>query len=98
MSHSLDALWLDASPSLRRFHQPLLQYLSQNVKIACWEYCQSLDEASNLDVAVVLLHDYLKQRDLPAARLCQRIASTQENRAVITRFLLYPLDPNRQIE
>lgn len=82
MSNLLDALWLDAGPSLRRFHQPLLQCLSQEVKIAQWEYRRSLDEASTLDVAVVLLHDYLTQRDLPAVRLCQRVASPQENRPI----------------
>lgn len=65
MSNSPDVLWLDANPSLQRFHQPLLQYLSRSEKVARWEYRQSLDEASTLDVAIVLLHDYLKHREAP---------------------------------
>jgi pimeloyl-ACP methyl ester carboxylesterase len=60
-----DVLWLNTSPSLQCFAQPLLCYLSQQVTIAQWEYCQSQDEASSLDVAVLLLHDYLKSCNRP---------------------------------
>lgn len=60
-----DVLWLNTSPSLQCFAQPLLSYLSHRVKIAHWEYCQSQDEASSLDVAVLLLHDYLKSCTQP---------------------------------
>ncbi len=45
MSNSLDVLWLNASPSLKGFDRPLLQYLCGHVKIAQWEYCQTQDEA-----------------------------------------------------
>jgi len=65
MSNSLDVLWLNASPSLKGFDRPLLQYLCGHVKIAQWEYCQTQDEASCLVKAVTLLHDYLKFRDRP---------------------------------
>jgi pimeloyl-ACP methyl ester carboxylesterase len=53
-------LWLNTSPSLRCFEQPLLCYLSKRVSIARWEYLQTQDEASSLDIAIALLHDYLK--------------------------------------
>lgn len=65
MSNKPDVLWLNTSPSLQCFAQPLLCYLSHGVKIAQWEYCQSQDEASSLDVAVFLLHNYLKSCNRP---------------------------------
>ena len=60
-----DVLWLNTSSSLRCFAQPLLCHLSQQVSIAQWEYSQSQDEGSSLDVAVLLLHDYLKSGNRP---------------------------------
>lgn len=58
-------LWLNVSPSLQRFDQPLLCYLSRHVPTARWEYYQTEDEACSLDVAVALLDDYLKCYDQP---------------------------------
>lgn len=60
-----DVLWLNISPSLKRFDQRLLSHLSKRVSVAQWEYSQTQDEASSLDVAVLLLHDYLKSCDRP---------------------------------
>ncbi|MBE9126015.1 MULTISPECIES: alpha/beta fold hydrolase [unclassified Coleofasciculus] len=60
-----DVLWLNVSPSLQRFDQPLIRYLSRQVAIAQWDYQQSQDEPSSVDVPVVLLHDYLKSCDRP---------------------------------
>lgn len=60
-----DVLWLNVSPSLQRFDQPLIRYLSQQVLIAQWEYQQSQDEPSAMDIPVVLLHDYLKSHHQP---------------------------------
>ncbi len=60
MSKLPDALWLNTSPSLQCLDRPLLRYLSKQVTMREWEYCQSQDEASSLDVAVLLLHNYLK--------------------------------------
>lgn len=60
-----DVLWLNTSPSLRCFDRPLLRYLARQVTIGQWEYCQNQDEASSLDVAVLLLHDYLKSCNHP---------------------------------
>ncbi|MBC6475410.1 MAG: alpha/beta hydrolase [Hormoscilla sp. GM102CHS1] len=71
MSDAIDVLWLTASPSLKSFDRKLLRYLSENVEIpqplaiAEWEYIQTQDEACSLDVAVDLLHDYLKSQDRP---------------------------------
>jgi len=56
MSKLPDVLWLNTSPSLQCFNQPccVTGWASNNGQ---WEYCQS-HEASSLDVAVLLLHDY----------------------------------------
>ncbi len=65
MSKMPDALWLNVSPGLKRLHQPLLQYLAQTKQVASWEYRPSLDEVSSVEMAVTLLHDYLKQNNRP---------------------------------
>lgn len=60
-----DALWLSVSPSFRRLEQPLLMNLQGDRTIAHWGYFQTPDEPSSLDVAVTLLHDYVKSCDRP---------------------------------
>jgi pimeloyl-ACP methyl ester carboxylesterase len=65
MSPEPDAIWLNTSPSLLCFAQPLLCELSRNVTIARWEYSQTQDEASSLDVAIELLCDYLQSINQP---------------------------------
>jgi pimeloyl-ACP methyl ester carboxylesterase len=65
MSKLPDSLWLNTSPCLQCFEQPLLCYLSKQVSIARWEYYQSQDEASSLNVAGQLLHEYLQSCDRP---------------------------------
>lgn len=65
MSDSFDLLWLSASPSLQRFDQPLLKYLSGFVSIAQWEYRQTPDEASSIDQAVDLLSEFVEQSPQP---------------------------------
>jgi pimeloyl-ACP methyl ester carboxylesterase len=60
MSKQPDVVWVNTSPSLQCFDQPLLRYLSRQLTVAAWEYCQSQDEASSLDVALRLVHDYLQ--------------------------------------
>jgi pimeloyl-ACP methyl ester carboxylesterase len=62
MSKNPNIIWLNASPSLRWVDQPLLRHLVQSRPTAQWEYYQSLDEASSLDTAVELLHQYLMSR------------------------------------
>ncbi len=65
MSSVPTALWLSVSPTLQRFNRPLISQLSQDHAVALWEYNQTPDEPITLDVAFVLLHDYLKQLDRP---------------------------------
>ncbi|BDA71221.1 hypothetical protein RIVM261_001180 [Rivularia sp. IAM M-261] len=60
-----DTLWLTTSPELKFFNNSLLRNLSRQTSIAQWEYHQSLDEPSSLEIAVTLLHDYLKSRSKP---------------------------------
>lgn len=61
----LDALCLNLSPRLKRFDVRLLQNLSSQMRIGCWEYSQTLDEPCCLSTAVHLLHDYVRQGDRP---------------------------------
>jgi pimeloyl-ACP methyl ester carboxylesterase len=65
MSLIPEALWLNVSPAFQKFDRPLLKHLAQSKIIGQWEYSQTLDEASSLEVAMTLLHDYLKQCDRP---------------------------------
>jgi pimeloyl-ACP methyl ester carboxylesterase len=65
MSQIPNALWLNVSPPLQRFDRPLLKAIAQHTPIAHWAYSQNLDEPVSLEVALVLLHDYLKQHDRP---------------------------------
>ena len=58
-------VWINANPSFKHFDGRIVRYLSNQVPIACWEYHQELDEASSMDIALVLLHDYLKSKSEP---------------------------------
>ncbi|MER3433622.1 MAG: hypothetical protein C4288_09340 [Leptolyngbya sp. ERB_1_1] len=60
-----DVVWVSASSSVKAFDRPLVQYLSQQMTIAQWEYKQTLDEASSLTTAVELLHQYLETQTRP---------------------------------
>jgi pimeloyl-ACP methyl ester carboxylesterase len=64
MSKNPNVVWLNASPSLRWVDQPLLRYLARCRPISRWEYTQSLDEASSLDTAVDLLHEYVMSQSV----------------------------------
>ncbi|MDX2229559.1 MAG: alpha/beta hydrolase [Leptolyngbyaceae cyanobacterium bins.349] len=65
MSQVPEAIWLNVSPAVQGFDRPLLKKLAQHCSVAQWEFCQSLDEPLSLEVALVLLHDYLKHHDQP---------------------------------
>lgn len=65
MSVAPDVLWLNTSPSLHYFAKPLLCYLSSKLTIAQWDYLQTPDEASSLNVAASLLHEYLESCTQP---------------------------------
>jgi surfactin synthase thioesterase subunit len=58
-------VWINANPSFKDFDGRIVRYLSQQIPVAYWEYCQELDEASSLKIALTLLHDYLKSRSQP---------------------------------
>lgn len=59
------ALWLSVSPHLKRFDQRLMGQLARTSSLACWEYQQGADEPCSIEIAVTLLHDYLKQQSQP---------------------------------
>jgi pimeloyl-ACP methyl ester carboxylesterase len=60
MNTQPEIIWINANPKFKRFEQPTIRYLSQQKTIAHWEYNQNQDEPSCLEIALVLLHDYLK--------------------------------------
>lgn len=65
MTKNPNALLLNVSPGFRGLDRPLLKYLATQTSIARWDYCQTQDEPISLNVAQVLLHDYLKAREQP---------------------------------
>lgn len=60
MSELFDVLWLNASPILKRFDQPLLQYIAKYISVAQWELYHTKDEGSSIEQAVAFLHEYLE--------------------------------------
>ena len=62
---SSPAVWINANPSFKHFEGRIIRYVSRQRAIAYWQYSQELDEASSMDTALVLLHDYLKGRTEP---------------------------------
>ena len=58
-------VWINANPSFKHFDGRIVRYLSKQVPIAYWEYGQTPDEASSLNIAQTLLHDYLKSKSQP---------------------------------
>jgi pimeloyl-ACP methyl ester carboxylesterase len=65
MSKQPDVIWLNTSPSLLCLAQPLICELSHHTTIAQWQYAQSQDEASSLDIAILLLDNYLQLSNQP---------------------------------
>ncbi|MDB9524994.1 alpha/beta hydrolase [Oscillatoria sp. CS-180] len=65
LSNTPDTLWLSVNPSFKRLEQQLLVYLNARKTVSHWGYFQSPDEPSELEVALTLLHDYMKLRDRP---------------------------------
>jgi pimeloyl-ACP methyl ester carboxylesterase len=60
-----DALWINVSPSFQRFDHKLLGCLARYLEISHWAYSQTPDEPSSLDIALTLLHDYIKGQNRP---------------------------------
>ena len=65
ISPSTAPVWINANPSFKYFDGRIVRYLSCQVPIAYWEYSQDRDEASSMDIALTLLHDYLKSKSEP---------------------------------
>lgn len=60
-----DTVWVNVNPSFREFDQPLLNNLSQQRAIAEWQYFQTSDEPTYLEVPLMLLKKYLEQYTYP---------------------------------
>ena len=58
-------VWINANPDFKYFDGRIVRYLSNQVPIAYWEYHQDRDEASSMEIALTLLHDYLKSKSQP---------------------------------
>ena len=58
-------LWLNVSPRLKSLSYPLLKVLDKKSRIACWEYSHDVDEGNAIDIAVDVLHQYLKTLEQP---------------------------------
>ena len=65
MNKQINSIWINSNPSFQKFETPLIRYLSRHTTIARWEYYQDQDEPCSLDIALVLLHDYLKSLSQP---------------------------------
>lgn len=66
-SHSPAPVWINVSPSFKRFDGRMVRYLSRHLPLAYWEYSQNQDEPSSLEIALTLLHDYLKSLAEPVS-------------------------------
>ena len=65
MSSKYDAVWINASPSLKKFDLPLQQHLSKLFKITPWEYIQNdCDESSSIETALELLYIFFLKSEL----------------------------------
>jgi pimeloyl-ACP methyl ester carboxylesterase len=60
-----DALWLNVSPGFQRLDGRLLGYLARHLEIRHWAYRQTPDEPGSLEIALTLLHDYVKGQRQP---------------------------------
>ena len=65
MNKKIESIWINTNPSFQKFENPLIRYLSRCTTVARWEYYQDRDEPCSLDIALVLLHDYLKSLSQP---------------------------------
>jgi pimeloyl-ACP methyl ester carboxylesterase len=65
MQSSPDALWLNVSPGLHKLDHKLLGCLARHRQVSHWAYRQTPDEPSSLDIALTLLHDFLKSQPRP---------------------------------
>ncbi len=66
-SHSTvpDALWVNVSAGFQGLDRKFLGHLARYSDVSHWAYSQTADEPCSLEIAVTLLHDYIKQGDRP---------------------------------
>lgn len=57
--NSTPTIWLNFSPAFGRFNRSLVKHLAKNQTILQWDYCQTADEASSIDIGLELLERYL---------------------------------------
>jgi len=60
-----EAIWIDLNSSFNPLAQPFLRCLAKENTIAHWSYEQTPDEPGSLDVAITMLHGFLKSLDRP---------------------------------
>ncbi|MEQ8756112.1 MAG: alpha/beta fold hydrolase [Coleofasciculus sp. G1-WW12-02] len=65
MPNTTDVVWLKVSPSLQRFDQRLIVYVSEQVSVKQWEYRQCQDEPSSLEQPLWRLHEYIQGVEQP---------------------------------
>ncbi len=70
MSDNIDVVWVNVSPSLKRFDLPLQQYLNRYFRIARWEYIQdNFDESNCIETAIELLYHFFLKSELHQVHL-----------------------------
>jgi pimeloyl-ACP methyl ester carboxylesterase len=65
MNSGSQVLWVNVSPSLKRFDCKLVRHLSRTHAVAYWQYIQENDEPSSISEAVALLHEYVQTAEQP---------------------------------
>ena len=65
ISPSAAPVWINANPSFKHFDGRIIRQISKQVPTAYWEYHQELDEASSMNIALTLLHEYLESKSEP---------------------------------
>jgi len=64
-SNTPDALWVNVSAGFQCFDRRFLDHLAHFSEVSHWAYAQTVDEPCSLEIAVTLLHDYIKKCDRP---------------------------------
>jgi pimeloyl-ACP methyl ester carboxylesterase len=60
-----DSLWINVSSEFQCLDRKFLGYLARFSEVSHWAYSQTADEPCSLEIAVTLLHDYIKKCDRP---------------------------------
>ena len=60
-----DALWVNVSTGFQCLDRKFLGQLARFSEVSHWAYSQTADEPCSLEIAMTMLHDYIKQCDRP---------------------------------